>query len=270
MSVICNDIVKQLELYAPIKYAEEWDNVGLLVGDLESSVKKAIVCLDVTNDIINEAIEKKANLIISHHPIIFKSIKNINSSTTLGKKIIKCIQNNISVYSAHTNLDMTKGGTNDELFDILDLENKEFLCDEVEPGYALGRVGQLNNQMTLYELSLFVKKQLQLDTIKYIGDKDKIVKKVSLCTGSCSNNYFFDESLKKECDVYITSDIKHHEALDAIEKGLSLIDATHYATEVIVCKSICKLLNDWANKNKFDFIAIESNKERPVFEYLAR
>lgn len=266
MSVICRDIIKQLEIFAPLKYAEEWDNIGLIIGDDENFIKKAIVCLDITNDIIDDAIEKKANLIISHHPFIFKSIKNINTTTELGKKIIKCIQNNICVYSAHTNLDMTIGGTNDKLFDILNLKDKDFLCEEVDKGYALGRVGNLNTPMTLLELSMFVKNKLNLDIIKYIGNKEKIVNKVSICTGSCSNDFFFEESLKKNCDVYITSDIKHHEALDAKELGLSLIDATHYGTEVIICSSICKLLNDWAKENKIDFIAIQSHKEKQIFE----
>ena len=122
MSVKCSDIINIMEEYANSNLAEDWDNVGLMVGDENKTISKILVALDIEDKIIDEAIEKNCDMIITHHPFIFKGIKSIKASDTIGARIIKLIKNNICVFSAHTNLDIAKNGTNDTLANLLNLE----------------------------------------------------------------------------------------------------------------------------------------------------
>ncbi len=257
-----------LEEFTPLGISENWDNVGLLVGDKNSDIKNILICLDITNEVIEEALENNANLIISHHPLIFKGIKRINKDNCLGNKLINCIKNDISVYTMHTNFDLTFGGTNDILFDILGLINKENLAKEDASGYSLGRIGEYSEEINLGDFALFIKEKLGLKSIKFVGDRNKKIKKVALATGSCSNYEMFDECTAKKCDVYITSDIKHHESIDALEMGLCLIDATHYGSEFIMVKSLAERIRDFSNKNNYSLKIIESEKNKPVFDYI--
>lgn len=237
MVVSCIDIIECMNEIAPICLAESWDNVGLLVGDKNSTVKKILVALDALNPVIDEAIAIGADLIITHHPIFLKGLSKINSDTLEGK-IYKLIKNNISVYSAHTNFDCAEGGTNDILAKLLSLQNIEILEQTytINVGsqtkiYGIGRIGLLDKQITLLEFSKFVKQKLGLDNLNIVGDLSKPIKKVALCTGSGSE--YLNTAIAKKADVYISGDIKYHIANDAKEIGIALIDGTHYATENI-------------------------------------
>jgi len=127
MAVKCKDIIRKMNEFADERLAEDWDNVGLLVGDLEQEIKTVLVALDAVPQVICEAIELKADLIITHHPLIFRAIKSVTKGNPLGDSIYQLIQNNIGLYCAHTNLDIAYGGTNDSLAQILELENISLL-----------------------------------------------------------------------------------------------------------------------------------------------
>ncbi len=249
--MLTKDIVNLMEKVAPLDLKESFDNIGLLIGCDDFKVNKILLALDVNDEVIDEAIKEKCNLIISHHPIIFKSIKNINNNSVLGKKIIKLIKNDISVYSSHTNLDSCSVGTNDVLFDLLDLKNKGVLIkNENYENCGLGRIGETKRDFTLKEFIEYIKEKLKLNTLVYCDDNnglEKTIKKVGLCTGSASSYDFISNAKKLGCDVYITGDLTFHNAQLAKELNIALIDGTHYGTEVIVLNSLKAYLNKECN-----------------------
>ena len=226
------DIINSIEKLAPIHLALDWDNPGLILGYEDKPVSRLLLALDINEEVIDEALANQVDMIITHHPIIYKAIKHINSRTTVGKWMLKLIQNNITVYTAHTNLDIAEGGVNDTLFHKLQLTDKEGL-HETAPGHYIGRVGNLSQPHTLKTFSAFVASQLGVDILRYVGSPDAPVKRVALCGGAASDYEFFKAVAAKGADVYITGDIRYHETQRAQGLGINLIDATHYATENI-------------------------------------
>lgn len=239
MSVKLSEIMAAMESYAPARLAEEWDNVGLMVGS-EREIKRVLVALDVNDEVIDEAVSLGADLIITHHPFIFRGIKNVTDGTPLGRRIIRLIKNDIAVFSAHTNLDSAAGGTNSTLAALLDLENIEGLADINEDGSAMGRIGELKSEMSFADFISVVKAVLNADSLSVCGDLETKVKKVGICTGKGAS--FMQEAKNKGADVYITGDFGYHEGQNAQDMGLCVIDGTHYLTEVIVVPVICSYL----------------------------
>ncbi|GMQ62714.1 Nif3-like dinuclear metal center hexameric protein [Vallitalea maricola] len=235
MSVKCIEIISKMKELAPPKLAESWDNVGLLVGDSNMRVEKILISLDATKDVVDEAISNEVDMILTHHPIIFKGVKHINTSTVIGRKLIKLIKNDICVYSAHTNLDSASEGLSVLLADKLKLNDSDILEPnnnfDVLDLCGTGRIGYLE-EMTLEELSHYVKDKLNLERVRVIGNLDKRIKKVAVSPGSSME--FAETAYKNGADVYITGDIKYHDAMDYQEKGMALIDAGHFGTENIV------------------------------------
>jgi len=240
----CKELMEILECLAPASLAEEWDNPGLLVGESDAEIKKVLVALDATDEVIDEAVNMGADIIVTHHPMIFGSLKKVNDQTSLGRKVIKLIKNNIAHFAMHTNLDIAFGGVNDELAKVLGLENIDVLsvsCEQDGVPNGLGRYGEIR-EMTLGIFALMLKEKLGLDAVRIVGDEAKKVSKVGLCTGSGIS--FMGDAVKKGCDVYVTSDIKYHESQKALEDGIALVDATHYGSENIVVSVISKYLEE--------------------------
>lgn len=241
-----SEITELFNGFAPEYLAESWDNPGLLVGDENAEIKKILVALDATEEVVDEAVKTGADLIVTHHPMIFGSIKKINTSDSMGRRIIKLIRNNICVFAMHTNLDIAFGGVNDELTKILGLKNTAVLfesCTQNDKPNGLGRYGDIE-ETTLEKFAKKVKEKLSLDGIRIVGENNRKIKRVGLCTGSGME--FMTDAVNLNCDVYITSDIKYHESQSAIENGIALIDATHYGSENIIVPVIKKFLNEKA------------------------
>ena len=257
-----------MEEYAPLKMAESWDNVGLMLGDENACINTILTALDINDRVIDEAVNIGADMIITHHPFIFKPIKNIKYSDACGRRIIKLIKNNISVYSSHTNLDIAKGGTNDTICDILELNNVSGLIECEDKINYLGRVGFLKNNMTLIEFSEYVKLKLKLNVISVSGDKNTIIRKVGVCTGKASNPMYMNKAKLLGCDVYLTGDVGYHDAQYALDIGLCVIDGTHYALEVCIADVLCKYMNEYANKNGLDFKCKASELNIETFNYI--
>ena len=231
MSVKCRDIMWMMEDMAPAKYAEQWDNPGLNIGDPDADINKILVALDATENVIDEAIAKGADMIITHHPLLFHAVKKINYNMPDGRKIMKLIKNNINHFAAHTNLDAAKGDT------------------------------------TMGMLAVRIKEGLGLDAVRVTGNLSRKVKKVALCTGAGAE--FIDDAVKAKCDVYVTSDIKYHEAMDAVDKDICLIDATHYATENIIVPVIADYLRrKLENRSIDDIEIIESEVDGQTFTHI--
>ncbi|MFZ5352175.1 MAG: Nif3-like dinuclear metal center hexameric protein [Bacillota bacterium] len=370
--VKCQTVVNILEELAPKRLAESWDNVGLLVGDGRQEVRRIMVCLDVPEWVVDEAIEKKVDMIIAHHPIIFSGIKKVNNDTVLGRKLLKLIKNNIQVYCCHTNYDIAAGGLNDILtehfgfskHEVIEITNQEKLyklvvyvpinheekvfdamlragaghignysacsfriagkgtfkpeagsspfigsvnkleeVDEyrvetiatekvlgkviremlkahpyeeaaydiyelVNKGQAqgVGRLVTLDKEISLANLAENVKKALSIDTVKLAGSKDRKVGKLAILNGT--GNKFINAAYFAGAQVLITGDMQHHETLDALELGMSVIDAGHYATEKLMIKAVSEYLNNKLRDLKYDVDITESATNLEPMEYI--
>lgn len=239
------DIINYLNEIAPWQYAEEWDNVGLMVGSRENNVTKILLCMDVTSDVILEAAENSTQMIISHHPFIFSKMKSIDLETFKGDQIAKLIKNNITVVSAHTNLDTAPDGVNDTLAETLQLTNCQNLKPYVPNGLncdlGMGKIGELQNYKSFDEFIKEIKKNLAIENLRIIGKKPEKVKNIAVFCGSFDDDL---ENLKsRKVDVLVTGDIKYHTAIDAAQMGLCIVDAGHYATERIILPKLKDILN---------------------------
>ncbi|MFV0440679.1 MAG: Nif3-like dinuclear metal center hexameric protein [Lachnospirales bacterium] len=244
--IILNDLFGFLNEIAPEHYKESWDNVGLLIGDRHKKVKGVLLSLDLTTSAIDAAILEGANVIITHHPIIFGGITAVNTDTTVSKKIIRCIENGISVYTAHTNLDSAIIGTNDTLFDILKLQGKVTISviDEVTKA-GLGRVGELKEEMTLEAFLKYIS-ECGFENIKYCTDirgLNKSIKKVGLCTGAIDSK-ILNKAIDMGCDVCLTGDLTYHRAQEGFNRDVAIIDLGHYNSEVIVLDVLSKMIKE--------------------------
>ncbi|MDD4504361.1 MAG: Nif3-like dinuclear metal center hexameric protein, partial [Clostridiaceae bacterium] len=237
-TVKCQTVAGILDELAPRRLAESWDNVGLLVGDGKQNINRLMVCLDVPEWVVEEAIEKNVDMIISHHPMIFNGIKRINSDTATGRKLLSLIKNNIALYSMHTNYDIVAGGLNDIFARELGFYNSSVIVETYNEGQVmgLGRIAELEKETTLSIYANDVKTLLGADHITFAGDPNRAIKKVALLNGS--GNKFVNDARFAGADVLVTGDMQYHGILDALEMGLCVIDAGHYATEKIMIKYI--------------------------------
>ncbi len=249
-------IIKYFESKFPPEIAYEWDNCGLQVGTLNHKTEKVLVSLDVTKEVVKEAIRLKADLIFSHHPLMFKPMSNIVFDSPKGWIIKNLIQNNISVYSAHTNFDQAEGGMNDVLADRLHLKDVKLLDEE----YNIGRYGTVET-ISLDAFVKQVKQTFNLDSVKVIGKTDKTIEKVAISGGSGSHHMY--AAKKMNCDVYLTGDITYHTALDAIQLGITLIDVGHHVEKVFV-DEIVQMLGKQFPDVSFVASEIDSN---PYIDY---
>lgn len=215
------DIISKVETLAPAELAEEWDNVGLMVGDLNAECTGVMLALDLTCDVIGQAEKEECNLIITHHPFIFRPIKRIDFCDAKGRAIKLLIENGISVYSAHTNLDKAEGGINTTLCDILGGSNGESDGLGVKFGTAPVRLG---------DFARFVSEKLKDKSVRIVGDPDKVISRVYAVGGSGGSEY---ERAREVADVLLTGDLKHHNYIEAIEDGFAIVEFSHYASEII-------------------------------------
>jgi dinuclear metal center YbgI/SA1388 family protein len=238
-----------MENWACPTLAEDWDNVGLLIGDPSRQAEKILVALDASEATVNKAVQEGYDFIITHHPLIYNPLKRITADEPVGSKIIKLIKNNIGLYTAHTNLDIAEGGINDILSDRLCLTEKESLMES-----GLGKVGNLRNPMTLNSLVKHVKLTLSLPEVRFTGNPEQMIHKVGICAGGASRMHFCHAAIEKKCDVYITGDFHYHGITEAVERGLSLIDINHYFGEAPIIPVIASRLSDEAKIDKLSFI----------------
>ena len=245
------DVVSYFTQLIPPEMKTDSDNVGLLVGLNGADVKKALIALDITEDVIDEAIRVNAQMIFSHHPIFF-DLKQINDDSLVGRKIIKMLANGISGFCQHTNLDCVSGGVNDTLADKLGviiegyLEGPHYTLNGKE--YGMGRFGRLSSPVDFEDYLCDLKFTLNSAGLRY-HNAGRQVSKVALCGGS--GGEYIDKAIALGCDTLVTSDIKYHQFLAAKEMGLNLIDADHFCTENVVVPVLAKML-----KNAFPEIEV--------------
>ncbi len=371
-TVKCQTIAGILDELAPRRLAESWDNVGLLVGDGKQKVSRVRVCLDVPEWVVEEAIGRDVDMIVSHHPMIFSGIKRVNSDTATGRKLLSLIKHNTALYSMHTNYDIVAGGLNDIFAQELGFSDsvvieetyrekllklvvyvpsgyedkimnamcsagagyigkyssctfrtkgigtfepqegtkpfigtkgrmesvEEFRVETIVPEkllnkvvremlkahpyeeaaydiyetknesqvMGLGRIAELEKETTLSIYAENVKTLLGADHIRYAGDPDRIIKKVALLNGS--GNKFISDARFAGADVLVTGDMQYHGILDALEMGLCVIDAGHYATEKIMVKYITEYLKGKFHELKLDVDVVESSANTEILRVL--
>lgn len=261
------EIISLMRNFASEDMAEAWDNTGLLVGDEDLSVSNVIVALDCTEDCIAQAIQKKAELIITHHPVIFKPVKKVNTSSATGRKIINLIKNGIAVYCSHTNLDITENGTNDTLFNLLRLNDRETLIVE---NTTIGRAGYTDKEYTLRDFTEFTAQTLKSGTACFVGEEGHIVNKIGLCTGAASGAKYMDAAAASGCDVYLTGDVSYHQAQYAAELGLNLVIAPHFSTEALITEILVRYLTKEAAALSLDVNFFVQENQKDIFNYISR
>lgn len=357
---------------APEHLAESWDNVGLLVGNADSEVDRVMVALEVTEAVLDEAITENIDLIICHHPLLFKPLKKITDHDPIGKMVRKLIKNDINLYVAHTNLDIAEGGTNDYIAELLELDmvqgldktssskytkiavyvplenledvrkamadagagkigsysdcafvsegrgmfkplegsnphigetntleavreaKLEVIVDKTNLGrviekmhkthpyevpaydvweldneiesFYLGRTGLAPGKHSVKSFAELVKEKLGVDTLRFVGDAERRVRKVAICTGAGSD--YIKAAAKRGCDVLVTGDLKYHEAQTALQLNVAVIDAGHYETEQIFVKRLAEKLKNVIQLKEYDVAIIESKAEENPFQGL--
>ncbi len=247
---------------APFYMKFDFDNIGHLVGCSEAEVSKVLVALDITDAVVDEAVEIGAQLIVSHHPLIFEPLKRVTDDDLKGRKVLKMIQNGISAICLHTNMDSAEGGVNDALMTALGAKG----CGILDPhgfhddgsAYGVSRVGELPDAMELDEFLKMIRANLSANGLRYVSGGKK-VRKIACCGGAGAGDML--KALAAGCDTYVTSDLKYDHFLNARELGLNLIDADHYCTEnVIVPVLYEKLTQRWPDME----VIISSVHDQPI------
>lgn len=242
-----SEIIKILDNYAPPELAEKWDNSGWQVFLGNDYTTKVLVCLSVTDDIVIQAEELGCNLIVSHHPVIFKPLKTIKNPV-----IIKAIQRGIQIYSLHTNCDKTRNGTSDLLAKKLNLKKVAALNDFVKVGIA-------PHEMTVIDLTSYVKLACNAERIKVVNNSGKNrIKTIAVCAGAGAD--FIEEIDKYNIDAYITSEVKYHNALES--RRAVVFDIGHYESEKPFVEEVKSILE---HKRGFEVVVA---KEKPAWEYV--
>lgn len=225
------DILEELCRLAPLELQMGFDNSGFLLGRELGEVNKVLLSLDVTPAVVDEAVELGAELIVSHHPLIFSPLKRITD-----EKLLKLAANNISVISMHTNLDIAPGGVNDVLMEALGASVNAPLDEQ-----DCGRVGFLPQPMSMAEFIALCKTVLNTKGLRYY-DSGRPVERLAVMGGSGGDS--LEEAFQLGCDTYLTADIKYHQFLQAAELGINLVDGDHFCTENLVIPVLAKKLEE--------------------------
>lgn len=237
-------IYEALDAFAPFQTQMDFDNAGFLVGRGEAAVAKILVALDITLPVVMEARNLGANLIVSHHPVIFHPARSLTSEDPAGEILLALAEDKIAAICAHTNLDMAVGGVNDALAEAVGLENIQVFLPESEPDgqgrtYGLGRMGTLPGPVSAVQYAKQVKQALGAHGVRYV-DTGRPVLRVAVGGGACGEH--LQAAYEKGCDLFLTSDVKYNTFLDARALGIGLIDAGHFPTENVVLPRLAQVL----------------------------
>lgn len=234
------DFCQIMEELAPLELALEWDNVGLQIGNPSKKVSTVLVTLTVTMDVVQRAIESGVDLLISHHPVIFKPLRQIRTDTPEGSLLATLLKHDLAVYVAHTNLDQAPQGLNYWLARDLALEGQKVLVPVNNSAAGLGRIGTVR-PVSLGALARQVE-ELWSCPVRMVGDQEQEVCTVAVVGGSGGD--FVAQAKKAGADVLITGDVSYHDAMDARSLDLAVLDAGHFATEQIVAAELGRYLGD--------------------------
>lgn len=241
--MLCKEIVQVIEATYPKDAAMDFDNVGLLAGRSEKEVSRVYIALDATDAVIDSAVAAGADMLITHHPLIFSPLKKVTDEDFVSRRIVKLIQNDIAYYAMHTNYDVLgMAQLSEKILGIRDTEILDITMEKDGKPEGIGRVGELEKPMTLEECCLYIKHKLNLGSLKVFGDMQTEVSRLAISPGS--GKTAVAAAVAKGADVLVTGDIGHHDGLDAVEQGLAVIDAGHYGTEYIFIEDMKRFLGE--------------------------
>ena len=250
------DILNCITEVAPLQWQESYDNAGLQVGDLNAEAHKSLICLDITEEIVDEAIAKNCNVIVSHHPLIFRGLKHLTPETYIERAVMKAIKHDIAMISMHTNLDNSYLGVSRMLAERLGLRNLKLLQPSVsEPEVCgAGMVGELEHPMEEVDFLNLVAKTIASPCLRHSALTGRKIQKVALCGGA--GVPFMADALKNQADAYLTADIKYHDFF-VPEGNILLVDGGHFETEQFTKELLCDLI-----RKKFPKFAAEIAETR--------
>ena len=231
------DVTKVIEEFAPLSIQEKWDNSGLCIGSPDAPVSSVLFGLDCTPELVDEAIGCGADMIVTHHPLIFSGLKKISPDDMIGEAVFKAIKAGISIYAAHTNADKVIAGVSGAMAAKLDLHDVEILSEDGE-GTGLGVVGELAQPMTAQQLVEMVKERFELKTVKASKPVEGEITKVALCGGSGSS--LISAAKAAGAQLYISGDISYHNFFTP--EGFMLMDIGHYESEIEIVDILFSLV----------------------------
>ena len=259
------DILDCITEIAPLQWQESYDNAGLQVGDLNEEARKALICLDITEEIVDEAIAKNCNLIISHHPLIFRGLKHLTPETYIERAVMKAVKHDIAMISMHTNLDNSYLGVNRVLAERLGLKNLQILqpvaCES--DTYGAGMIGTFEISMNEFDFLQLVAETIGTPCLRHSALTGRKIQKVALCGGS--GVPFMADALKNHADAYLTADVKYHDFF--IPEGrILLVDGGHFETEQFTKE----LISDLIQKKFPTFAAVIAETNTNSVHYFVR
>ena len=226
--MILQDIINIIESVAPLSYQEDWDNSGLQVGDRNAEVNAALLTVDVTESVVDEAITLGCDLIVSHHPLLFRGLKQITGSTSQERCVLKAIQHGIAIYSAHTSMDCWLHGVSGKIADKLGVQNYRILVESQE-NVGLGVIGQLPEPMSVEQLVAHVAQVFGItEGLRYVVGKQDKVQKIAICGGAGAD--LVEAAIQQGADAYVSADFKYHE-LQAASGQITVVDMDHWVSE---------------------------------------
>jgi len=237
-------ILSILEAVAPPHLQESYDNAGLIVGDPNAEVKGVLFCLDSTEAIVDEAVSLGCNLIVAHHPIVFRGLKRLNGTNYVERTVIKAVQQNVAIYAIHTNLDnVHRQGVNAKIAERLGLSNTRILSPKpgADVGIGAGLIGQLSKPMAEQEFLEHVKRVMQTDCVRHTALRGRPVSTVAVCGGAGS--FLLSDALRAGADAFVTADFKYHEFFDA-EGKLVIADIGHYESEQFTIELLYEIIRE--------------------------
>lgn len=254
------ELIQFFDQFAPRELAEEWDNVGLLVGDPATQVNRILTCLTLTPDVAQEAIDSQVDLVVAHHPVLFRPVQRITTDNTEGAMLLELIRANVAVFSPHTRYDNATEGINAQIARRLELQNMQPLktiATTLElPGgdaFGAGRVGELSNACSLKSLVETIKQKFDVDRLGVIGAFDSEVRRVGIACGSAA--MYLEDAKRLDCAVFITGEARFHDCLAARTMGIAMLLLGHYASERFAMEQLAVILH-----NNFPPLVIQASQ----------
>lgn len=257
-----SQITEVIERFASLGWQESYDNAGLIVGRPDDEVHKALLAVDVTEEVLDEAEAEGCDIILTHHPIIFHALKRFNSADPVQRCVERAIRSRIALYACHTNLDSAPEGMSWRLAEILGVGNLRVLQpSEAGEGVGFGVVGELPEAVDTVEFMQFVRRKLGVKVVRYSDTATSAVRRVAVCTGAGAS--LIGEARRAGADIYITADLKYNDFMTP-DKVLTVADIGHFESEYCAIE----LLFDILSKNLCTFAVRKSERSRNPVNYL--
>ena len=239
--MLIQEVIDIIESFAPLRLQADFDNSGLTCGDASREVTSALLCLDVTEEVIREAIGLGANLVISHHPLLFRGIKQVTPATRVERALLLAIRHDVALYAAHTNLDVVAKGVSDRVADKLRLSRREILHPEGDPSRGYGIVGELEVPVESRAFLASLKETFHCPVLRHTFIHVPFIRRVAVCGGSGAS--FIGAALARKADLYLSGDFKYHDFFLA-EDRLIIADVGHHESEQFTREIFHELLTD--------------------------